>query len=84
MKHLVGRQGQPRGAQVQEMQLSDWKGVEAGSTPSQTSFKGWQWMLGHLLLDIPAFLRPSKGKQLFSFISVSVTAAFGLVLICCS
>ena len=26
MEHLVGRQGQPRGAQVHAMQLSDWKG----------------------------------------------------------
>ena len=26
MEHLVGRQGQPRGAQVHVMYLSDWKG----------------------------------------------------------
>ena len=26
IKHLVGRQGQPRGAQVLAMHLSDWKG----------------------------------------------------------
>jgi len=32
----------------------------------------------------PAYLRPSKGKQLLFFISVLVAAAFGLILICCS
>jgi len=26
IEHLVGRQGQPREAQVQAMHLSDWKG----------------------------------------------------------
>jgi len=26
IEHLVGRQGQPRGAQVHAMHLSDWKG----------------------------------------------------------
>ena len=36
----------------------------------------------YLLLEIPDYLRPSDGEQLFSFISVSVAAAFGLILIC--
>ena len=36
------------------------------------------------LQEIPVCLRPSKGKQLFSFISASMAAAFGIVLICCS
>jgi len=63
----------------------EWlKGMEPGSIPSQTSAKGWQWRWGHLLLEFPAYLRPSKGKLLFPFISASVAAAFGLVLICCS
>jgi len=53
--------------------------VESGSTPSQTSFKGWQWRWGYFLLDISAYLRPSKGKQLLSFISAS-----RLVLVYCS
>jgi len=26
IEHLVGRQGQPRGAQVHAMYLSDWRG----------------------------------------------------------
>ena len=36
-EHLVGRQGQHRGAQAHAME-----GVEPGYTLSQTSFKGWQ------------------------------------------
>lgn len=47
-----------------------------------TSFKGWQWRQGHLLLEISAYLRPSEGKQLFSFISAATTLE--LILICCS
>ena len=39
IEHLVGRQGQPRGAQVHAMLLSD-EVLEPGSTPSQPSFKG--------------------------------------------
>jgi len=35
-------------------------------------------------LGIPAYLRPSEGKQLFFFMSTSVAAALGLVLIWCS
>jgi len=34
-----------------------------------------------ILLEIPVYMRLSKGKQFFFFISV---AASGLVLICCS
>ena len=60
------------------------EGVEAGSIPSQTSFKGWQWRWGYLLLEILAYLRSCKGKQLISFIFASVAAAFALILICCS
>ena len=35
------------------------------------------------MLEIPAYWRPSKGKQFF-FVSMSMAAVFGLVLICCS
>jgi len=34
------------------------------------------------LLEIPAYLRPSEGKQLLSVISAPTAALFGLVLIC--
>ena len=33
-EHLVGRQGQPRGAQVHAIQLSNRIGLQLGSTPS--------------------------------------------------
>jgi len=37
-----------------------------------------------ILLEIPAYLRPLKGKQLFFFVSMSTAAALGLILTCCS
>ena len=43
MKHLVGRQGQPNGAQVHPMHLGDRKGWSQDPPLSQPSFKGWQW-----------------------------------------
>ena len=60
--------------------LSDWKGwilaprlyVRVGS-----GGKGF-------LLEFPAYLTSSKGKQLFSFVSASTAAVFGLILTCCS
>jgi len=35
-------------------------------------------------LLIPAYLRPSKGKQIPSFLSVSTAAVFDPILTCCS
>ena len=35
-------------------------------------------------LEISVYLGPHKGKQLLSFVSVFMTAAFGLILTCCS
>jgi len=43
IEHLVGRQGQPKGAQVHAVYLSDQKGWSQAPPLSQTSFKGWQW-----------------------------------------
>ena len=77
MEHLVGRQGQPRGAQVHAMCLIDWKRWSQGPPlPSPRLRVGGE---GISLLEIPVYLRPSKGKWLFSFVT-----AFGLILICCS
>jgi len=82
MEHLVGGQGQPRGAQVYAMLLSDWKGwIQEPSLP-------WpHWRLESdgegIFLEIPAYLRPFRSKQLF-VISASVVAVFGLLFICCS
>ena len=63
IEHLVGRQGQPSGAQVHAMHLSDWKEwsqdpillrphVRVGSGGKDT------------LLEILAYIRPSKGKRI--------------------
>jgi len=54
IEHLVGRPSQPMGAQVYEV-------LDPDSTPSQTSFKGWQGRQKYL----GAYLRSSEGKQLF-------------------
>ena len=37
-----------------------------------------------ILLEIPTYLRPSKAKQLLSFISVPTAVAFEQILTCCS
>jgi len=50
MERLVGRQGQPREAQMRAM-YGVMEGVEPGSTPFQPAFKGWQWKKGHLAGD---------------------------------
>jgi len=75
IEHLVGRQDQPRGAQVHVMQCNArvMEGVEPGSTLSQTSFKDWQWR-GGVLLEISVYLRPSEGKKMLAFVFVHVVA----------
>jgi len=64
IEHLVGRQGQPRGAQVQAMYLSDWKGWSQDSPLPRPHLRASSGGEG-VLLEIPACLGPSKGKQLF-------------------
>ena len=62
----LGRQGQPRGVQVYAMYLSDWKGRSQVPTlprPHLRVGSGGK----DILLEIPAYLRPSKGKQIFFF-----------------
>jgi len=61
IEHLVGRQGQRRGAQVHAMQLSDEKGWSQDSPLSRPHFRVGSGSKG-ILLEIPAYLRPSKGK----------------------
>ena len=59
--------------------LSDQKGWS-----QDPSFKGWQWRQEQLLLLTLAYLRTSEGKQLLSFSSVPVAAAFEQILTLCS
>ena len=73
-----GRQGQPRWAQVPAVHLSDQK--ECGARPYLRVGSGGEG----ILLEIPACLRPSKGKQLFYFVSTSMAAAFGIIFTFCS
>ena len=48
-----GKAGPARGAQVHAMQCSEWlEWVESGCTPSQLSFKGWQWRWRDLSGDL--------------------------------
>jgi len=59
--HLVGRQGQPRGAQVYAMYLNDQKGWRQDPRlprPHLRAGRGGK----DFLLEIPTFLRPSEGK----------------------
>jgi len=51
IEHLVGRQGQPRGAQVYAMQLSGQKGWSQDPPPPRPSFKGWQGRQRYLVGD---------------------------------
>ena len=78
IEHLVGRQSQPRGAQVQPERL------EPGPTPSQTSFKGWQWRWGYLVWRSLPTCDLLRVSSFFSFVSACMAAAFGLILVCCS
>jgi len=75
IEHLVGRQGQPRGAQLHAMQLSDQKGWSQNPPLPRPLLRVGSGGEG-ILLEIPVYLRPSGGKQLFFFIPVSLAFAF--------
>jgi len=81
----VGRQGQPRGAQLHAMYLSDQKGWSQDPPLASIHLRVGSGGEG-ISLEISAYLRSSKGKLMgfFSFVSGSIAAAFGLVHICCS
>ena len=74
----MGGQGQPRGAQAHAVQLSDQKGCSQDPPLPRPHLRAGSGGKG-ILLEIPADLRPSKGKQYF-FLFVSVVAAFGLAI----
>jgi len=83
IEHLVGRQGQPRGAQLHGMHLSDRKGWSQDPPLPRP-----HWRVGSggegISPEIPAYLGSSKGKELPSFISEPMAVAFEQVLTCCS
>ena len=60
---------------------AEWlEGLEPGSSPYLRVGSGGEGFL----LEILAYLRPSKGMCISSFVSASMAAAFGLILICSS
>ena len=66
MEHLGGRHGQPRAAQVYAMELRAQKGWSQDlpfPSPHLRAGRGGEG----ILVEIPAYLRPSNGKQLFFF-----------------
>jgi len=80
IEYLVGRQGQPRGAQVHAMYLSDQILAPPLPKPHLGVGNGDEGTL----LEIPTYLRPSEGKQLLSFISVPTAVVFEQILTCYS
>jgi len=57
IKHLVGRQGQPRGAQVHAIYLSDWK-EWSQDPPLPRPHLRVRSRGENLSLEIPTYLRP--------------------------
>ena len=81
IKHLVGRQGQPWGAQVHAVFLSDWKGWSRDPLHLRPHVRVGNEDKG-IAAEVSVCLWPFKGKQILFFVSVSV--AFEQVLTCCS
>jgi len=65
------------------MHLSDWKAWSQDPPLPRAHLRVGSAGKG-ILLEILAYVKSSKGKQLFSFVSVFMAAAFGLNLTCCS
>jgi len=64
IENLGGRQGQPRGAQLHTMHLNDWRGLTQAPPFPRPNLRGGSGDEG-ILLEIPVYLRPSKGKKCF-------------------
>ena len=79
IEHLVGRQGQTKGAQVHPMHLSDWKGWSQ-DLPLPRSHLRVGSGGKDFLVEFPAYLRSFWGKQLLSLIFVSMAVVFEQIL----
>ena len=65
IEHLVGRQGQPRGAQLHAMQCIERpEGLSQDASLPSPHLRAGSGGEG-ISLENPECLRPSKGKQLF-------------------
>ena len=71
IEHLVGRHGQPGGAQLYAVHLSDQKGWSQDLSLPRPHLRVGSGGKG-VLLDSAAYLRFLEGKQLPYFISVAV------------
>jgi len=78
-EHLVGGQGQPRGAQLHAIPLSDWKGWSQDTPLPRPHLRAGGGGEG-ILLEVRVYLRPSEGKQLLSFSSVPMAVVFEQIL----
>ena len=79
----MGRQGQPRGAQVHVTNLSDQKGWSQDPLLCRPHLRVGSGGRG-ILLQVPVYLRSFEGKQNLSFVYVLVAVAFEQVVTCCS
>lgn len=82
-EHLVGRQDQLREAQVHAIQMSDWKGWSQDPTLTRPHLSAGSGGEG-FLLEIPALLRSSKGKQIFFHCFYVYGCCTECILTCCS
>ena len=71
----MGRQSQPRGAQVYALYLSDQKGWSQDPPLPGPHLRVGNGSKG-ILLEISAYLSPSKGKGVFSFVSLPVALLY--------
>ena len=69
IEHLVGRQGQPKGAQVHAMQVNDREGWSQDPPLPRPHLRVGSGGT-NILLEINVYLRLSEAKQLLSFVSV--------------
>jgi len=82
-EHLVGRQDQPRGAQVHAMHLSDWNRWSQDPHLPRPYLRAGRGGKG-IWREFSLYLRLSEGKLLPSFVSVSLAVAFEQGFIYCS
>ena len=71
----MGRQGQPRGAQVHAMYLSDQKEWNQDPPVPRPHLRVGRGSKG-ILIETPEYLKPSEGKWLLSLISVPTAVVF--------
>ena len=83
-EHLVGRQGQTRGAQVQAMQLNGRKGWSQDPPLPRPHLRVGSGGEG-IWRSLPAWgpHRPSESKQILSLISMPTAVMSWQVLTCC-